>query len=179
MEILFRPLTADDLPLLHKWLQREHVRRWWGDEYGRLDAVVAHYLPAIEGADPTDLYLILLDDAPRGYIETYLVVDHPEYEEHVQVGPGVAGVDLFIAEPHLVGRGLGPRILQAFVRDVVFTRKGVDAVVATPQVANEASVRSFEKAGFRRVRIVTDPEEPGPHQLMRLDRASLGRWTSS
>ena len=153
---------------MHEWLQREHVRGWWGD-YERLEAVRQHYLPAIEGTDPTDLYFILLDGSPHGYIETYLVTDHPDCEAHVHVGAGVAGVDLFIADASLLGRGLGPKILQTFTRDVVFARNDVHAVVATPQLANDASIRAFEKAGFTRVRIVTDPEEPGPHQLMRLD----------
>ena len=171
MEIAFCRVQADDLPLLHEWLQREHVRRWWGDDYATLEAVVEHYLPAIEGRDPSDLFLILFDGEPAGYIETYLVADHPEYEAHVQVGAGVAGIDLFIADEHNIGRGLGPRILQAFVREIVFAREGVHAVVAAPRLDNEASIRAFEKAGFERVRITTDPEEPGPHQLMRLERS--------
>ena len=170
MEIAFRPLRQDDLPRLHQWLQRPHVRRWWGDEYEHFEAVVAHYGPALEGSDPTDLYVILLDGRPGGYIETYLVVDHPEYEAHVQVGPGVAGVDLFIADEELIGRGLGPRILDSFVESVVFARDDVHAAVAAPRCENAASIRAFEKAGFRRVRITTDPEEPGLHQLMRRER---------
>ena len=170
MEIGFRPLREDDLALLHEWLQREHVRRWWGD-YQTLDAVAEHYRPAIAGEDPTDLYFIVLDGEPRGYIETYLVADYPDYDAHVQVGPRVAGVDLFLADVELIGHGLGPRILDEFVRTVVFARDGIDAVVAAPQCENAASIRAFEKAGFRRVRITTDPEEPGPHQLVRRDRS--------
>jgi RimJ/RimL family protein N-acetyltransferase len=170
MEIAFRPLREDDLPLFHEWLRREHVRRWWGD-YETIEAVAEHYLPAIEGKDPTDLYVIALDGEPRGYIETYAVVDYPEYEEHVQVGPRVAGVDLFIADAELIGRGLGPRIIDEFVRTVVLSRDEFDAVVAAPRCENTASIRAFEKAGFRRIGITTDPEEPGPHQLMRRDRS--------
>ena len=49
----FRRMTADDLQLMHGWLQREHVRRWW-DEHDTQEEVVEHYLPAIEGRDPTD-----------------------------------------------------------------------------------------------------------------------------
>lgn len=171
MDVAFRALRADDLPLVHEWLQREHVRRWWGDAYEQLDAVVDHYLPAIDGRDPTDLYAILVDGEPQGLIETYLVADYPEYECHVQVGPRVAGVDLFIADAALTGHGLGPRILDEFVRSVVFVRDDVDAVIAAPRCENAASIRAFEKAGFTRVRITTDPEEPGPHQLLRRDRS--------
>ena len=29
MTFAFRLLTADDLPMLHEWLHRPHVRHWW------------------------------------------------------------------------------------------------------------------------------------------------------
>jgi aminoglycoside 6'-N-acetyltransferase len=97
-------------------------------------------------------------------IQTYLVSDYPEWDAVVQVGEGVAGVDLLIGEEELIGRGLGPQILGQFVRDVV----AVPTVVATIEVTNRRSWRAFEKAGFRHVR---DVEEDGrPHRLMRLGR---------
>ena len=30
--ITFRALTADDLPLVVRWLNTPHVREWWGDD---------------------------------------------------------------------------------------------------------------------------------------------------
>ena len=63
-------------------------------------------------------------------IQTYLVDDHPEWAELVQVGPDAAGVDLLIGEPDLVGRGLGAQVLAEFARDVVFADPEVRAVVA-------------------------------------------------
>ena len=37
-------MEAEDLRLLHEWLQRPHVRRWWtGCE--TYEQVVEHYLP--------------------------------------------------------------------------------------------------------------------------------------
>jgi hypothetical protein len=38
----FRRLIANDLPLLHGWPQREHVRAWWSRRES-LDKVVDHY----------------------------------------------------------------------------------------------------------------------------------------
>ncbi len=29
----FRPMTADDLPLIVQWLKRPHVMQWWGDTH--------------------------------------------------------------------------------------------------------------------------------------------------
>lgn len=101
-------------------------------------------------------------------IQTYLVTDHPAWQELVQVGDGVAGVDLLIGEPDLVGRGLGQRVLAQFVREVVFADADIQAVVTTVEEGNRRSWRAFEKAGFVHVR---DVEEDGLlHRLMRLDR---------
>lgn len=163
----FRPLVAADLPQLHEWLQREHVKRWWNDGE-TLDEVTAHYLPSIEGGEPSDHFVILVDDRPIGMIETYLVSDHPEYDALVRVGPGVAGVDLLIGEQELTGRGIGTEVLCGFVDDVVFARAETHACVAGVDVRNAASLRAFAKAGFAAVR---DFEEEGrPHRLLRRDR---------
>ena len=165
----FRPLEASDLRLLHEWLQREHVGRWWTEHRTYAD-VVAHYRPAIEGRDPTDHYLVLLDGRPIGFVETYLVSDHPDYARVVRVGDGVAGVDLFVAEEELTGKGLGTEVLRAFVCDVVFAEPATIACVAGPDARNGASIRAFEKAGFQAVREFHDPTDGRDHVLVRLDR---------
>ena len=165
----FRALEQSDLCLLHEWLQRDHVRRWW-DEHRTYGDVVGHYLPAIEGRDPTDHYLILLDGRPVGFVETYLVSDHPEYAHVVRVGEGVAGVDLFIAEEGLTGKGLGSEVLRRFVSEVVFAEPATIACVAGPDARNAASIRAFEKAGFRAAREFEDPSDGQVHLLVRLDR---------
>ncbi len=122
----------------------------------------------IEGRRATRQFAIVVDGRAAGFIQTYLVSDYPEWDEVVQVGDGVAGVDLLIGEPDLVGRGLGPEVLERFARDIVFADPAVYALVATVEEPNRRSRRAFEKAGFRHVR---DVKEDGlPHCLMRLDR---------
>jgi aminoglycoside 6'-N-acetyltransferase len=163
--IEFRPLTEDNLPLVEEWLHREHVRRWWRDD---LSESLAEYRAAIQGREPTDHYLVVVDGRPVGMIQTYLVSDYPEWEEVVQVGAGIAGVDLLIGEVELIGQGLGPRVLEEFARDVVFADPETTACIATVEEPNRRSWRAFEKAGFRHVQ---DVEEEGlPNRLMRLDR---------
>ena len=101
-------------------------------------------------------------------IETYLVSDFPEWDAIVEVGEGVAGVDLLIGELDRDGPWARSADLAAFVREVVFARPETHACVAAVDEANGRSLRAFEKAGFRYVR---DVEEDGrPHRLMRLGR---------
>lgn len=141
------------------------MAEWWRDP---LEVADEMRRAAASGERLVDYYVIVADGRPAGVIQTYLVADHPEWDAIVQVGPDAAGVDLFVGEPDLVGRGLGPEVLTAFVQEVVFARPETTAAVATVEEANRRSWRAFEKAGFRHVR---DVEEDGlPHRLMRLDR---------
>jgi RimJ/RimL family protein N-acetyltransferase len=167
--IAFRSLQEEDLRLMHEWLARPHVRRWW-DKHETYEDVAEHYLPSIEGRRPVDLYLILLDGRPVGFIQAYLVADHPEFAALVGLGAGVAGVDLFIGEVELTGKGLGSEVLRAFVGDIVFAEAATTACIADPDVRNAASIRAFEKAGFRRAGEFFDPKDGELHALVRLDR---------
>jgi aminoglycoside 6'-N-acetyltransferase len=156
--IAFRQIGESDVAQLQDWLRREHVARWWRDEDATTYLAQAH-----------EHFLIVVDERAVGMIQTYLVSDYPEWEEVVGPGAGLAGVDLFIGEEGLIGRGLGPQVLAQFARDVVFARPETLACVATVEEENRRSWRAFEKAGFRHVR---DVEEDGlPHRLLRLDRA--------
>jgi RimJ/RimL family protein N-acetyltransferase len=171
-DVGFRPLATDNLPLLYDWLGREHVRRWWG-ELGGYDEAVAEYLDAIEGRDPADVYAIELRDQAVGFVQTYLHADYPVFATLVDAGDEVAGLDLLLGEERLTGSGLGTYVIRAFASAIVFARAETKACVADPDVRNLASIRAFEKAGFKRVRDYHDPEDGEMHALMRLDRPLL------
>jgi aminoglycoside 6'-N-acetyltransferase len=169
VSIRFEPLTRNDLVQLHAWLQKPHVAAWWrGPE--TLEEVEADHLPSIDGTEPSYHYVIVVDGRPVGMIQWYLVSDFPEWEEILDVGEGVAGVDLLIGEEDAIGRGLGPEVLRSFIAEVVFAKEKTHAVVAGVEPGNTRSLRAFEKAGFR---FAFDYEEEGrPHRLLRLERES-------
>jgi aminoglycoside 6'-N-acetyltransferase len=55
----FRPVGAADLPLLQQWLERPHVREWWGGPVRGLSNIDEH-LP-----DPAiDLFIVSHDHEP-------------------------------------------------------------------------------------------------------------------
>jgi aminoglycoside 6'-N-acetyltransferase len=160
----------DDLPRMYHWINAPHVASWW-DPAPSLAAVEEEYLPRIADPSASQCYAILLGGEPIGFIQTYLIHDHPEYARAVDVEPGAAGVDLFIGEPAQVHRGLGPRILRCFLRDVVFARPEVESCIIGPACSNAAAIRAYEKAGFRHLKSVQVPGEAEPEYLMRITRA--------
>ena len=176
MTITFRPMALADLPMVREWLLRPHVRRWWDDgshpSYPEGD--IEERRKAVTGEDPTRHFVIELDGRPIGDIQDYRTDIDPEYLAQIDVAEPAIGVDLYIAEPDLIGRGLGPRILRAFLRDVSFPHYGVDLVLIGPTRSNSSAIRAYEKAGFRYLKMYDEEgSTEKEHYLMEQRRADL------
>jgi aminoglycoside 6'-N-acetyltransferase len=150
----FRRLTDDDLPMLHEWLNEPGVVRWWEGDDVSWEGVVAQY--GSGNGDPTEHWVALdHDDDAVGWIQCYSWADYVDEDEtQAQWRAGVertaAGIDYLVADPAQRGRGLGSAMIRAFVLDVVFrAHPAWTQVSAGPFVANEASWRALQRAGFR------------------------------
>jgi len=58
----------------------------WGRDGVTFEAVVDKYGPRIAGDHPTCCYLILYEQRPIGYIQTYRIADYPDYAACVSGG---------------------------------------------------------------------------------------------
>jgi RimJ/RimL family protein N-acetyltransferase len=184
--VTFRPLARADLPRLRDWLNEPHVAAWWGAGTGpdglggagvdaaTLEQVEAAYGDAIAGRGATRHFVIVVDGAPVGLIQSYRLGDEPEYAAEIGELEG-AGVDLLIGDADRTGHGLGSEVIDAFVTHVVFQEAGVERCVAGPDVRNARSIGAFRRAGFRWVRDAAVAGEPAPEHVMVRDRAPGGR----
>lgn len=174
--ITFRPLKRRDMPLMHRWLYTPHVAKWWWpDQAPSAAALEQKYLPRIAGDEPTDCYIIQEDGRDIGYIQTYVIADHPDYDVLVGVAERAAGIDIFIGEPDRVHRGLGSGILRIFMRTIVFADPSVESCIIGPAVSNMSAIRCYEKAGFTFLKTIDVPDEEEPEQLMRIWRQEIIR----
>ena len=172
-EIAFRALTDDDLPRLHGWLGQGFVNRWYGSGAPSLETVTQKYAPRIAGNDPTLCFIILFDGAPIGLIQTYRIDDFPDYLELIGLDEDAAGLDIFIGERAYVQRGLGPQVVRAFLKAVVFERLQVESCVAGPHPLNRVAIAAFRKAGFGQLKKVVDIETGQAECIMRIERGVL------
>ena len=152
----FAPMTAVDLPLVRRWLVMPHVVEWWGDPEEQF-ALVSGDLdePAM------DQFIVAIDEKPFAYLQCYDPTMWPEggLGPHL---PGTRGIDQFIGEPDMVGRGHGSAFIRNFTGDLL--NRGTPRVVTDPDPENLRAVRAYEKAGFRKDRRVDTSD--GPSLLM-------------
>jgi aminoglycoside 6'-N-acetyltransferase len=67
-------------------------------------------------------------------------------------------IDIFIGEPDHWSRGVGSAALRALL-GYLFEREGASRVLIDPRVVNERAIRCYEKAGFRKVKVLAGHEE--------------------
>jgi aminoglycoside 6'-N-acetyltransferase len=144
----FRPMTSADLPLVKRWLTEPHVAEWWHDP---------ETFEFVSGdLDHPDLaqFIVTLDERPLGYLQCYRISDW-----HDGFGPqpaGTRGIDQFIGEADLIGRGHGSAFIGAFMEKLLTA--GVPRFVIDPRPTNIRAIRAYEKAGARRDREVDTPD---------------------
>jgi len=173
----FPTLTETDLPLIRRWLLEPHVSRWWADPPRDTypDDELDKYRTRVRGDDDrTQIFFIRDRGRPIGFIQCYAIADDRAYADALALETPAAGIDLFIGEPAEIGRGHGPRLIRAFLRDVVFARYDVDECVIGPSAKNTSAIRAYEKAGFRFFKDAWVPDEHEPEHLMRIRRDEVG-----
>ena len=173
----WRRLVAADLPLLAHWLRDPKVARWWNHEHS-IEAVERDFGPSVQGEEPGEDHVVLLDDHPIGLLQRSVIRDYPEdlaeFEAVVDVPDGAVQLDYLIGDASLRGRGLGSRMIAAAIQSTWSDCPTAPAVLVAVVAANTASWRALEKAGMQRIAqgpMGPDKQVDEPlHYLYRVDR---------
>jgi aminoglycoside 6'-N-acetyltransferase Ib len=151
--------------MLAEWLNRPHVAEWWAD-----CQTLAEVREQILTDDSTVLpYIAYLESLPIGYIQSYVATDAGDGWWPDEHDPGMRGIDQFLADADSLGRGLGTQMVREFVQ-FLFEDPTVTRIQADPAPSNLRAIRCYEKAGFRRVGVVSTPD--GAAMLMVIERPS-------
>jgi aminoglycoside 6'-N-acetyltransferase len=150
-----------DYELMAQWLNDEQVSVFWHgpDEPFPMERILDKYGPRTRGEAPATPCFITLVDRPIGYIQIYRTDDWSDWRDQIGLEPWADrwALDIVIGEPQLWNRGLGTRAVTALLR-YLFVEKGAAEVVLSPVADNTRAIRCYEKAGFRKVRLVPNGE---------------------
>ena len=162
----FRPVSADDYPLLEVWLNTPHWREWWGKPATEL----GYIRDMVEGRDTTRPFVFLLDEEPAGYIQVWTIADHLE-EPWLSEAPWMTevpadsvGVDIGIGEATQLSRGLGSTVVRLFAERL--RAEGHETILIDPESRNLRAIRAYEKAGFRKLIVSRESSGNGETLIM-------------
>ncbi|MGB7288269.1 MAG: GNAT family N-acetyltransferase [Salaquimonas sp.] len=151
MDIRFKPVSVEDLPMLKRWMENQHWRDWWGEP----DNELGNICDMIEGKDTTCPFIFFVDDEPAGYIQ-YWHVGHHQNPSWISQNPWLKdlpreaiGVDLSIGESSKLSKGIGPAVLKKFTTALLAL--GHETILIDPDPVNHRAVKAYEKAGFRKI----------------------------
>lgn len=169
--------APEDDELFVRWRNEPHVAEWWNTDDDPVPMTLEH-AEAEHGPD-ADAWvtrcMITVADRPVGYVQFYPWSEAADEAREMGVpDPDTSyGLDIFIGEPDMVGRGVGATVV-ALVARHVFETEGAGSVALLTPVGNDRAHRAYEKAGFRKVRRTLDTDvvdgERRMSWLMVLDR---------
>jgi len=156
MKITFAPLAESHFPLLLKWLQAPHIKKWWDQDVTyTLELVREKYSSYIKGykfmdgqQKPIQSFIIHNNQNPVGYIQIYNAYDFPRSKPLSGLPENLGAFDIFIGEEEAKKQGLGSKALSEFLR---LHDNQYFQIFADPDSNNVAAVKCYEKAGFKKV----------------------------
>lgn len=163
--VTLRPMRddLDDYARMAHWMTDERVLAFYGgrDRPRPLDVVMTKYRPRVCGESPVVACFILHDNDPIGYLQYYRLRDQLSDVARSAYGAWVTetsyGFDIFIGEPTVWRQGLGTLAVAALV-DYLFHQRDATCVTVDPRVDNPRAIRCYEKAGFRKVKLLPKHE---------------------
>lgn len=144
-QIALRPLEgADDLALVHGWMQQPHVVPWWG-----LDGPVERLIEHLRAQPHLEAWIGIEDGRPFAYVETYAVADDALHA-HYAARPGDRGFHLLVGPPELLGSGAARRLV-GHVLALLLAVQDATRVVCEPDVRNLRMLAFCRGLGAERI----------------------------
>ena len=151
LKVSLQPFNKQkDFALLRKWIKSPHITEWWGDPVKNIKEMSE---PATGGGEA----LIKTSNQPVGYVRWQI----PSQEDLQAAGlddlpDSVVDIDIAIGEESYLGQGIASKALQLLINRTLTS--DVPMIMMCTSINNTRAIKSFEKAGFTRDRIFTDPE---------------------
>lgn len=157
MNITFREATFEDCKMIRNWIKtNEFTRRWYyAGIVPRLSSLQKKMAQKLQ-KQQTRVNIVLVDDFPIGYIQSYPVDGNGNWTRQVKVAENMVSIDYFIGDIRFIHKGIGPKMISEYIERVIKKEKFA-AVLISPDPENRASRKCIEKCGFRYVKTVGIP----------------------
>lgn len=173
-DIVLRPATVADIPLLERWDREPHVIAATTDDLDAPKAFGDAYWPD-ELALTCDAFRYWIAEHQGRPIGAMLIIDPHEEPTHYwgEVEPNLRALDIWIGDAADLGRGYGTTMMRRAFQQC-FTDPRVTAIIIDPLASNARANVFYQRLGFAPVgpRVLGEGDECLVH---RLDRATWRR----
>ena len=166
-KIDFRSINFSDISLIFKWFNTPHVQKFYSLRSWTEDEVLAKLTPYISGDMPVFGFIILLNGNPIGYLQSYKVSDYPWPKQNLteDIVKMAMGMDLFIGDESLIGKGLGQQIIEDFIE--IHSSAQYQYWIVDPDIKNVSAIECYKKLKFQGHQIIdTEDALKRPTKLM-------------
>lgn len=141
--VTLRLLVSADIPTFAAWLDKDFIRKWYGDP----EEWLAEIKNESGEFDWLHHYIVEHEGAPIGFCQYYHCADTPKGFEWDNEPPGTFAIDYLIGDEAYLKKGYGSAIIMALCALIVSNHKP-GFFVADPVPENEDSIRLLLKNGF-------------------------------
>ena len=150
-----RALIDSDIPLIEKWLNKDHVKKWY--EIPHMGVTLNDWMIEIKNRNCEFNWLyhfiVMHDGKSIGLCQYYKCIDSDEEYGNLVV-EGAYGIDYFIGEESYLGKGVGKQMIMALM-DKIFSLPDALRITADIDKKNKAPEGVLSSCGF----VLFDPVE--------------------
>lgn len=153
--IEFERLAEQHFPLLEKWLNTSHVKKWWDQDVQwnaelvneKYKSYVQEYKLEHGQRKGIQGYIINVDSKPVGYIQIYNLHDYHDNPELKGISDPLPSIDMYIGETSYLKQGIGTGALNAFVSQ--YAKKMANTIFIAADNDNIAALKTYQACGFK------------------------------
>lgn len=175
----FKKLDYNHLPLLHRWYNSMHVQSWYAKGPLEFEELESKYRKCLSHSRAQSIFgfICFYNKIPIGYIQYYSIKRHQWLNVDLsKFLDNSAGIDVFIGEQDFLGKGLGTKMIQRFLKRHVF--REFECCFVDPRQDNLAALACYKKCGFETMTQVYS-ETLEVHTLLIKTKSSLKKLMNS
>ncbi|TFD99488.1 GNAT family N-acetyltransferase [Jeotgalibacillus salarius] len=153
-DLQIRRMEFSDFDLMIKWLNDPEVLKFYEEPPSDLERVQRKYGPRIEGKHYVTPCIAMYQNQPIGYIQFYVIQEAEINTYHLDSNQKVYGIDQFIGEVQLWGKGIGTALIRLMLS--FLENRGASAIVLEVKNDNIRAIKSYEKCGFEKTMDIDD-----------------------
>ena len=163
MIISFRQATIQDCKMMRDWIKNnEFVKKWYyHNKVPRLSTLEKKMERKLNTKN-MKVNIVLCDDFPIGYIQSYPVDGNGSWTTKVRVAENMVSLDYYIGDINFIHKGIGKLMLLEYIK--IVSKEGYNNVLISPDPENFVQEKLMKKLGFTYIKTVNVPYINSPER---------------